>query len=270
MITTGELVDRIKADAPRLRLVCPPLDVDTERFVVEGDVTLSDARVLAYAARRIELAEALQGDPHAEKQGLLGIERDGKTLRWRRGKTLTYAVWRPTFGTDAEYEAAVDGMAAATADWQTICGVEFQHIVAKDTDPDLQFGDVTFPVLRQQGGGNTVAVAFFPDDAVNDRLVWALDGFFDPAGTFDPVGVMRHELGHVLGFRHEHIRPEAPDLFLPESLEHTVAITEYDPKSVMHYLGVGVGDPQLRFTPHDRTGARLVYGGPDSEFSFAD
>ncbi|MDN5854668.1 MAG: M12 family metallopeptidase [Actinomycetia bacterium] len=127
-----------------------------------------------------------------------------------------------------------------------------------------------FPVLREQGGGNTVAMAFFPDDGLNHRLVWVFDGYFGADPTFDPVGVMRHELGHALGFRHEHIRPETPDLFDPESLDHTVEITEYDPNSVMHYLGRNVGDPKLRFTRLDRTGARLVYGGPHSEFSFAD
>jgi hypothetical protein len=271
VFTTSDLVDKIKAEVPTIHLTCKQLGiVDVERFVVEGDVGLTEAGVLAYAARRIEIAEATLADPNAEQQGLLGIERDGKTLRWRPGIKLTYAVWRPSFTSEEEYEAVVDGMAAATADWQTICGIEFEHVEAKDTDQNLQFGDVSFPVLRQQGGGNTIAMAFFPDDPVNERLVWAFDGFFLPNPTFDRVGVMRHELGHALGFRHEHIRPEAPDLFHPESLEHTVEITQYDPKSVMHYLGAGVGDPQLRFTEHDRTGARVVYGGPFSEFSFAD
>jgi hypothetical protein len=81
---------------------------------------------------------------------------------------------------------------------------------------------------------------------------------------------MRHELGHSLGFRHEHIRADRPDLFDPESTEHTVAITAYDPRSVMHYVAGGLGDPQLRFTKLDRAGARQIYGGPFTEFSFAD
>jgi hypothetical protein len=72
------------------------------------------------------------------------------------------------------------------------------------------------------------------------------------------------------GFRHEHIRPEVPEFFNPESLEHTIELTKYDPKSVMHYLGKNVGDPKLRFTKNDKQGARLVYGGPDAEYSFAD
>jgi hypothetical protein len=270
MITTDELVDQIKAEVPQVQLTCEPLGIAGRRFVVEGDIGLTEAGVQAYAARRIEVARALLADPDAEKQGLLGIERGGKILRWRPGKKLTYAVWRPSFGGDEEYEAVIDGMESATADWQSICGIAFEHVAAKDTDQNLQLGDVTFPVLRQEGGGNTIAMAFFPDDDVNSRVVWAFDGFFSPGSSFDPVGVMRHELGHALGFRHEHIRPEAPDLFNPESLAHTAEITAYDPKSVMHYVAAGVGDPRLQFTQNDKTGARLVYGGPHSEFSFAD
>jgi hypothetical protein len=271
MITTSELASKIESEAPKVVLRCPQLNIETERYVVEGDIGLTPDEVIPYAARRIEIAQALQGDPNAERQGLLGIERDGKTLRWRHAKQLTYCVWRPTFGTDEEHAAVVEGMAAATSDWEAICGVHFEYVPSKDNDPNLAFGDVTFPVLRQAGGGNTIAMAFFPDDPVQERLVWVFDGYFDSSpGNFDPIGVMRHELGHVLGFRHEHIRPEAPDLFNPESTEHTVEITEYDPTSVMHYVAAGVGDPQLRFTDLDKTGSRVVYGGPDSEYSFAD
>jgi hypothetical protein len=270
VINTTELVDKIQAEAPRVRLRCEQLGIDSERFIVEGDVGLTDTGVLQYAARRIEIAEATQRVPDTEKQGLLGIERDGKILRWRRGKSLTYTVWRPSFDTDDEYQAVVRGMTAATADWQSICGVTFEHVTVKDTDPHFKRGEVLFPVLRQKGGDSTIAVAFFPDDPVDNRLVNVFDGFFEPDSGFDPVGVLRHELGHALGFRHEHIRPEAPEYFSPESLEHTIEFTKYDPKSVMHYLGRTVGDPKLRFTKLDKQGARKVYGGPDTEFSFAD
>ncbi|WP_347975580.1 hypothetical protein [Microbacterium sp. ProA8] len=270
MITTSELVAKIESESPRISVAHAPLGTVTERLVVEGDIGLTADQVLPYAARRIEIAEAFAEDPDAEKQGLLGIERDGRLLRWARGLRLTYCVWRPSFGSDAEHAAAVEGMHAATSDWSGICGIEFEHLVHRDDAPELP-ADVGFPVVRQPGGGSTIAMAFFPDDPPHQRFVSVFDGFYstDP-NAFDAIGVMRHELGHVLGFRHEHIRPEAPDLFNPESLEHTIAITQYDPTSVMHYVAAGVGDPKLRFTERDKSGARLVYGGPDSEFTFAD
>jgi hypothetical protein len=271
MITTPELVHKILTEAPTVEVECTALGIPlSKRFIVEGDVGLTESGVAAYAAQRIEIAVRVQGEPDAEGHGLLGIERNGKILRWRPGKTLTYCVWHQTFQTDAEYEATVDGMTEATSNWESICGIRFEHLRGKDKDANLTFGDVDFPVLRQLGGGSTIAMAFFPDDPLRERIVWVFDGYFDPGSSFDPAGVLRHELGHVLGFRHEHIRPEAPDLFNPESTAHTVEITEYDPKSVMHYVAGNVGDPRLKFTELDRSGARAVYGGPFSEFEFAD
>lgn len=270
MITTSELADKIKEESPIVEVECQALGIErSKRFIVEGDIGLKESSVASYAARRIEIAESAQGLSDEDFQGLLGIERNGKTLRWLPGKTLTYCVWRPTFPNDTEHAKVVEGMREATSNWESICGIRFEHIEEKDTDDNLSFGDVEFPVLRQSGGGSTIAMAFFPDDALRDRIVWVFDGYFSSTSSFDPVGVMRHELGHVLGFRHEHIRPEAPDLFNPESTEHTVEITEYDPMSVMHYVSGNVGDPELQFTSLDRSGARVVYGGPFSEFDFA-
>ena len=44
----------------------------------------------------------------------------------------------------------------------------------------------------------------------------------------------RHELGHILGFRHEHIRSEANSSCDEGGAFR--AVTDYDQASVMHYL----------------------------------
>ena len=69
--------------------------------------------------------------------------------------------------------------------------------------------------------------------------------------SFNTVGVLRHELGHVLGFRHEHIRSGAPAVCPGESVAATVNLTDYDPQSVMHYFCGGVGNPDLAITETD-------------------
>ena len=54
-------------------------------------------------------------------------------------------------------------------------------------------------------------------------------------GNINPYtlrGILRHELGHVLGFRHEHTRPEAGTCFEDNSWR---PLTPYDSSSVMHY-----------------------------------
>ena len=270
MVTTDELMQKIREEADEISIQCEELGIDTTRHVVEGDVGLSPSRLLPYAAERIAIAERLEADAEVKKQGLIAIEVDGKILRWKRGKVLDYCVFRPTFNSDEEYQKVVDDMRFATAEWSALCGVEFLYRPERDNDPDLELGDLAFPVIRQNGGGNTIAMAFFPNDPVDDRFVICFDGYFADPPSFDPVGVLRHELGHVLGFRHEHIHPEAPDFFSPESTEHIHLLTDYDPQSVMHYIGPGVGNPALQFTESDREGAVRVYGAPDNDFEFAD
>jgi hypothetical protein len=263
-----DLVSKIKKVAQKLTLDVAQLGVKSERWVVEGDVGLTDAQLLPYAARRIEIAErANKGEPEAKRRGLIAIESGGKILRWKPGTVLTYCVFRPTFNSDAEHAAAVRSMELAAADWEGICGVKFEYVPGLDNKADLKLGDVAFPVVRQNGGGNTIAMAFFPNSPLDERLVFVFDGFYASApGSFDPNGVLRHELGHALGFRHEHIVPEAPDFFSPEDTDHIHRLTDYDPQSVMHYVGPGVGNPKLEFTASDRSGAKDVYGRPYAHF----
>ena len=84
---------------------------------------------------------------------------------------------------------------------------------------------------------------------------------------YHKVGVLRHELGHILGFRHEHIRsgapPSCPD---DEAAWGAVPITEYDPRSVMHYFCGGKGSHELEITDVDRAGAVAWYGPPLGDF----
>jgi hypothetical protein len=50
------------------------------------------------------------------------------------------------------------------------------------------------------------ALSFFPHDVRSARQLQVDDSAFTTtAGGRDLEGIMRHELGHILGFRHEHI-----------------------------------------------------------------
>lgn len=263
-----DVVAKIKATKNVVEVANAQLGVAYRRWIVEGDLPLAEHELLTYAIDRVAIAAAAQADPKATKRGLVAIEKNGKILRWAPGKTLDYCVWKPSFaGNDAEYAAVVKDMKFATEDWSAICGVRFEYRADQDTNADLKMGDVLMPVLRHSGGGNTLAMSFFPDSPVSERVLWVFDGHFGDSG-FDKVGILRHELGHVLGFRHEHILPEAPDFFGAEPTDHIVKTTAYDPKSVMHYVGPGVGDPALAFTELDKLGSKRVYGHPDTDFEY--
>lgn len=79
----------------------------------------------------------------------------------------------------------------------------------------------------------------------------------DDAPNVETVGVFRHELGHILGLRHEHTRPDPGTCFEDNSWR---AVTVHDQASTMHYPWCnGVITSDLSITPLDRAGARLLY-----------
>jgi hypothetical protein len=238
---------------------------ETTFFVVEGDLLLDMEELALYALRRESPARAAEfgeQDLGEGRKGLVAMVEDGLKVRWPDGAVLTYCVERETFGDAAgRYADIVARVRQAASDWQSICGVAFRHETAADA-PGASRSHCLFKVRLAPGGdGQFLAVAFFPNDAPSRRVLHVDPTFFNDHG-FDKTGVLRHELGHVLGFRHEHIRSGAPPECPGESTAGTLNLTLYDPKSVMHYFCGGVGSRELRFSPEDIAGAQAFYGPP--------
>jgi Dual-action HEIGH metallo-peptidase len=262
------------------------VQVDGEEFfVIEGDLTLDADELAIYAInqgrlRRERVLGMAPGSlaagianvgPEPDSGALVGITtQGGKIVRWREGLTLTYCVLEGTFSGQDRYTFARDNMQAATADWQEICGVQFRHRTELDQSPGTQNPGVLFTVREIDANGAFIASAFFPTDPRNRRRVLIDPSYFSDSLSFDQVGVLRHELGHVLGLRHEHIRSNAPAACPDEPLFGTTLLTEYDPRSVMHYFCGGVGTRELLLTELDKLGAQKLYGPSFDGYFFAD
>ncbi len=172
-----------------------------------------------------------------EREPLVGIVDDeGRMVRWKKGLVLTYNVLKRSFASDAQYQTVVQAMRVATADWEAACGVNFKHL--SDLDGGVAPGSPAslFRVQAVDAGGRFIAMAFFPNEPLARRAVVIDPSFFSPTLRFDRTGVLRHEFGHVLGFRHEHIRSEAPAICPDETTGNTINLSDYDPRSVMHYF----------------------------------
>jgi len=247
-------------------------------YLAEGDTLLDVDQLEIYAGARQQENEVRKARAAADKAGfgqtrvgsqsqaLIAMTSGGKIVRWKPGTVLSYRVAKGTFGDDVKYQMVVKNMAKATLEWMDTCGVEFKHMKELDGKPGVLPEGALFSVREIDAGGRFIASAFFPNDPKDRRRVLIDPSYYDTA--FDKVGVLRHELGHVLGWRHEHISHDAPPACPDEDDFDQQKITQYDPKSVMHYFCGGVGSRELKISDIDRTGSVQIYGPPLKQVSF--
>jgi hypothetical protein len=173
---------------------------------------------------------------------------------------LTYCVSK-TFG--SRYDQVVADMKASGNAWEAVADVDFIHVPAQDNNCTASNPNVTFDVRPVNVNGQYLARAFFPNEPRADRNV-LIDGSafqLNPADKLKLVGILRHELGHTLGFRHEHTRPDSGTCFEDTNWR---PLTNYDPFSVMHYPQCnGRGDWSLTLTNLDKNGSACLYGAAE-------
>ena len=236
-------------DAWRDQVYCEP---DTGVCIVEGDIPVAEDKLQIY----FETTRPAPG-------GLTVYRQNDRDLLWNAVDRfdLTYCVDAVGLA-PAEYEGMVAAMATATAEWEAVAKVDFRHVRAEDSTCADGNPRVRFPITPAPWGASYIARAFFPYSADYEPAIRMdfsqLDALRRTAPEATLEGILRHELGHVLGFRHEHIRPENSS-FCRETPTFR-PITEYDRRSTMHYPWCdGEGDWSLQLTELDRIGASFFY-----------
>lgn len=167
---------------------------------------------------------------------------------------LTYCV-SSDFGKDKD--RVIQAMALAISDWSSSANVRFYHLADQDDHCDENNQNVVFDV-RPVYRGLYLARAFFPSTPRAQRNL-LIDGSAFAFKDLGFAGILRHELGHVLGFRHEHIHADNRS-FCSEGGSYE-PITQYDRKSVMHYPQCGGENSfeDLSMSEYDHEGARKAY-----------
>jgi len=226
------------------------------KYIVDGDTPIADRKHLQeFFETRIKTQAGRRG-PVAN---LVVNQEGGQDTVWNstQKKQLTYCV-STSFG--SRHTKMVADMAAAGSAWEQISDVKYLHVASQDATCDASNPNVVFDVRPVNVSGDYLARAFFPNEARASRNVLVDESSFqlDPNGKLTLVGILRHELGHTLGFRHEHTRPESGTCFEDSSWR---PLTGYDKFSVMHYPQCnGGGDWTLTLTDMDKRGASCLYG----------
>ncbi|MCU0687842.1 MAG: M57 family metalloprotease [Polyangiaceae bacterium] len=155
---------------------------------------------------------------------------------------LTYCIGN-TFNA-SQRSAVTTAMNQATAAWAAAGNVKFVHVTSQDGSCTASNNNVVFDVNLTNSGGQFLARAFFPAQPRSQRNVLVDTSSFGSIPPWTLKGILIHELGHTLGFRHEHTRPESGTCFEDNSWR---SLTTYDSASVMHYPQCN-GSQSRRFT----------------------
>jgi len=187
-------------------------------YLVEEDIAIfGEARLRAYYDRQVARARAehLAGrEPIATSRAALKVHVDdgGADSVWPHAQLLTYCV-EPSFGD--RYGAVRDALRAATRSWSERLNVQFAEVLPSVADCQgtlvLLDTPAVFHVVPLPPGGvlPPVARSFLPDEPLFEGNTFAhtlqiSDIPFTSTSEDDELeGLLRHELGHILGFRHE-------------------------------------------------------------------
>lgn len=184
---------------------------------------------------------------------------------WSRADrvNLTYCVSN-TFG--AHKGTVVNALARASSDWSIASGGAVRFAYRGEYDAGCTTSaPVTFNVIPIDQNSGLFAQAFFPSNTRADRqLLINVRNALAPNPGLPFEGVLRHELGHVLGLRHETARLEAVIAYGQQCFENLwlAPLTVYDAYSVMvtpACVGNNLKNTTLSISAGDVYGIRTLY-----------
>lgn len=149
-------------------------------------------------------------------------------------------------------------MDKASRDWMEVANVKFIYLEAQDSRCNKKNNNVVFNVRKAPKRSKFSMRAFFPNEGRSEREVLINEKYVNRSESL-LTGIMRHELGHVLGLRHEHIRPAKASSCSGKENNFYSALTTYDVHSVMHYKKCGGKNPSMEISEKDAEGIAKLY-----------
>ncbi|PSR84436.1 hypothetical protein BD289DRAFT_453331 [Coniella lustricola] len=176
----------------------------------------------------------------------------GEIRRWRSGSTITFNAVVNSFPSRADCEYALCALEEAAKQWNRLNVVTFQR-VSHDQAAVFQL------VYRQTTSSSQqyYALAFFPTEDCQQRKLTVYDLSFEDDNRDFMSFIFCHELGHILGLRHE---------FASQEGRPYISIGPGDESSIMNYYKAG-DFRKFRISAQDWTMTRHFYQSHVLRFS---
>lgn len=255
-----------------------PRDPSDGAYLVEDDIGVTDRADLLPYYQRQEQSSAL-----TILQTISGSTRFDQP--WPVGTRMALKYCIATAGARkfqaAEYATLKAAFDEATAAWENAtrlnggpATIDFQHVVAADANCTPTNGTVVFAVQLADDMAPYRARSFNPTASASQRILYVHPRIFTAPPTsgegsaLTVAGTFKHELGHVLGFVHEHLRAPPGGVSCTDDPFANRAVSQYDVGSVMAYKNLKQGTnggctttgvkPDV-LTSYDVAGARCIY-----------
>jgi hypothetical protein len=238
-------------------------------FFYQGDLLLEEKEFKRFLLQELlQLTMHKYQKIHKEEQKLVitydPIKED--TIKWKNFP-IRFSIKKSSFKKiPGGYEIIKSNFKKAIADWVGVSKVRFDYIEAADVATEISSYRLDFYVeyIEPTSRLPHIAIAFYPNDPENMRVLRVLPSYWK--SDKDKIGIFRHEIGHILGFRHEHaayinLAPLECRQYFPEDPLPSKPVTiTYDTLSVMHYFCGNAGTKEMKFSKNDSLGIIAVYG----------
>jgi hypothetical protein len=182
-----ELIDVLKESCGDKRFAT--LKKGTPGPPVRGDLTISASKYTCSTQKSIPQTV----EPFNPAAIMLGLSVN--IPRWKKGSTVNWAASYTDYPTPSHATYAANQFNAAAEEWNSLnVGVTFEWVT------DLE--DAAFVLSYGGNQGTVLAESFFPNqEPLNTVFVY--QGAFQPGSVDIQQAIFLHEIGHILGLRHE-------------------------------------------------------------------